>query len=108
MEPVSQLVTNQKSFTGNTAHMVVICDVAQPETMAAVSDYLEKAGYLVNKDAVHLMAPAVFGNAAVQSLLAQDQQYQRTSFVVIKDGTQRHYFKKAYQADFSIHVTRFQ
>ena len=108
METISPLNTHQNPPVVEPMQpVVVVCDVASYQALAAVSAYLQAADLLVQAN-VQVVPPAVYANEKVQGILAADQAAGRIGFVLIKDDACRHYFKTAEAADFSLHITPLQ
>ena len=102
---VSRLVTNQNSLVGLEQPVLVVCDMTRRDVLTAVSDYLQTSGLVATDLSVELVPVVGFASAKVRRLLAEDEQAGRVSFVIIRDGIVRRYFKTADQDDFSVHLT---
>ncbi len=104
-ETVSRLVTNQKPPVEPAQEVIVVCDMAQRDVLAAVSSFLQTTGLVAADANVQLVTPVVFANAKLLGLLNEDQRAARVSFAVIQGNTCRRYFKSADQDEFSLHMT---
>jgi len=105
IKTVSSLNTHQNPLVEPMQSVMVVCDVANYQALAAVSAYLQSADLLIEAN-VQVVPPAVYANQKIQEILAADQAAGRIGFVMVKDDNAcRHYFKTAEQTDFSIHIT---
>jgi hypothetical protein len=108
IKTVSPLNTHQNPPIESMQSVVIVCDVANYQALAAVSAYLQSADLLIQAN-VQVVPPAVYANEKIQEILAADQEAGRIGFVMVKgDNACRHYFKTPEETDFSLHITPLQ
>jgi hypothetical protein len=87
------------SFSGIDS-VLVVCASNDQALQESMLNYLYEAGYT----SLTVTTVADCGNDQVKALLARDASIGLISFVILKDGVLRHYFRTAGATDFSIRV----